>query len=353
MKPRDVFDTAVNAGSGAGRALAMAFAAAMGFWLGATPALAAGRFCSATAFTLRQACQSDANDNFFVARAKCNNLSDPTARKECFVEAWAARKEDVQLCREQLAWRRLACKSLGEDRYDPEVDPALFDDPRNPTKPNPYFPLSVGNKWEYRGEGEVNNVEVVDETKLIEGVRCIVFRDQVFKDGDLAEDTDDWFAPAKDGNVWYFGEEVKDFESFDGDEPRRPELVKIDGSFKAGRDGDKPGVIFQASPKPGQTYLEEFSLGNAEDMTQILSTTYKYGDHPELDRLVPQALAERFCSGDCVVTKNISLLEPGVVARKYYGRGVGFFLEISLDTGKVLQLVNCSFDSRCVHLPMP
>jgi hypothetical protein len=195
-------------------------------------------------------------------------------------------------------------------------------------------------------------LEVVNETKLIDGVTCIVVRDQVSKDGDLSEDTDDWYAQAKDGNTWYCGEEVKNLETFDGDNPRRPELVKIDGSFKAGREGDKPGIIFQASPVVGQSYLEEFSLGNAEDVTEILSTTYKFGGNPELDHLVPQQLAERLCSGNCVVTKNFSLLEPGVFARKYYARGIGVFLEVE-STGEVIQLTNCSFDSRCHNLPKP
>jgi hypothetical protein len=184
-------------------------------------------------------------------------------------------------------------------------------------------------------------------------VTCIVLRDLVSKDGDLAEATDDWFAQAKDGNTWYCGEEAKDFESFDGDNPRRPELVSIDGSFKAGREGDKPGIIFLASPKKGDVYREEFSLGNAEDATEILSTTYAFGNAPDLDRFVPPQLGQLFCPGDCVVTKNFSLLEPGVVARKYYARGIGFFLEVKPDTGEILRLVDCNFDARCAALPSP
>jgi hypothetical protein len=184
------------------------------------------------------------------------------------------REEGNQLYREQRDGRLDACKSLGEGRYDPDFDPALFDDPRNPTNPNSYFTLTVGNRWEYRGGTEINTLEVLNEIKLIAGVRCIVVRDLVTKAGDLAEATDDWYAQAKDKNIWYCGEEIKNFESFDGDDPRRPELVSIDGSFKAGRDGDKPGITFLASPTQGDVYLEEFSLGNAEDVTEILSTTY-------------------------------------------------------------------------------
>src|SRR5262249_58089429 len=153
-----------------------------------------------------------------------------------------------------------ACGSLGESRYDPDFDPEAFDDDfTHLTKPNPYFPLAIGSRWEYRGGSEVNTVEVLSHTKLIDDVTCIVVNDRVCDGGDLSEETDDWYAQAKDGNVWYCGEEVQNFESFDGDRPRKPELVSHDGSFKAGRDGDKPGIIFQAAPATGQVYLEEFS----------------------------------------------------------------------------------------------
>ncbi|PYT17524.1 MAG: hypothetical protein DMF51_02205 [Acidobacteria bacterium] len=102
----------------------------------------------------------------------------------------------------------------------------------------------------------------------------------------------------------------------------------------------------------GDVYLEEFSLGNAEDVTEILSTTYSYGHDPVLDEGVPRVLAQRFCAGNCVVTKNYSLLEPGLFARKYYARGVGTILEVE-NTGEVVQLVSCNFDSRCANLPTP
>jgi hypothetical protein len=334
----------------AGRTLATA--GVLVFALTGTSEAGSDRFCSDTARTLFDACKAGVTDDSLVKKAICINISDAEQRDECLDELEAAREEGNQLCAEQRDGRLDACKSLGEGRYDPDFDPALFDDPRNPTNPNPYFPLTVGNRWEYRGGTEIDAVEVVNETKLIAGVTCIVVRDQVSKAGDLAEDTDDWYAQAKDGNTWYCGEEVKDFETFNGDNPRRPELVKIDGSFKAGRDGSKPGIIFLASPKKGDVYLEEASLGNAEDVTEVLSTTYAFGSDPELDQSVPRQLAKRLCSGDCVVTKNFSLLEPGVFARKYYARGIGVFLEVE-STGQVVQLVDCNFDPKCDNLPQP
>jgi hypothetical protein len=239
-------------------------------------------------------------------------------------------------------------------RYDPEFEQQNFDpDPTRPSNPNRYFPLKVGNRWEYRSATQVVQVEILNQTKLIDDVRCIVHRDRVFEDGQLIEDTDDWFAQAKDGTVWYCGEEVKGLETFAGDRPRRPELTSIDGSFKVGRDGDKAGIIFQGSPQRGQVYREEFSVANAEDLAEVLSTTYSFGADPKLDRLVPKPLAQLLCNRDCVVTRNFSPLEPGVVERKYYAPGVGLFLETNVADGEVLQLVSCNLDARCAALPSP
>ncbi len=329
-----------------------ALACGIGLLLAAGPALAQDGFCPATARALFRACRSEVKDDFFVAKARCINVSDGEARRRCSAKARTARNKADRLCRRQRQGRLGACLSLGEGRYDPDFDPALFDDPRNPSSPNPFFPLKVGNRWEYGG-AETVIVKVLNETKAIAGVRCIVVRDQVFEDGELIEDTDDWFATAKDGDVWYCGEEVKDFESFAGDRPRLPELVSIDGSFKAGRDGDQPGIIFRAAPLTGEVYREEFSLGNAEDLAEVLSTTYRFGTDPTLDAGVPRPLAERLCPGDCVVTRNFSLLEPGITERKYYARGIGLFLEVQPDSGEVVRLTGCNFDDRCVGLPAP
>lgn len=313
-----------------------------------------GSFCTRTAELLFVACGHQILDDFYVESAKCVNESDRADRSQCVTEAMESRAEGKALCREQRAWRRDACAVLGEARYDPSFDPADFDDPRHPTNPNPWFPLAVGDRWQYHSADEVDTVEVVDETKLIAGVTCLVARDVVVTDGDVTETTDDWFAMQRDGNVWYCGEETAEYESFDGDVPRKPEIVTIDGSFKAGRDRDKAGIIFPASPKVGQAYLEEFSLANAEDMTEVLSTSYSYGSDPDLDQLVPQALANLLCSGgDCVVTRNLSLLEPGVAARKYYARGIGVFLEVDPDAGEVVRLTSCNVDPRCASLPAP
>ena len=95
------------------------------------------------------------------------------------------------------------------------------------------------------------------------GVTCTEVHDVVYLDGKLAEDTLDWYAQDRQGNVWYFGENTAEFE--DG----RP--VTLAGTFTAGVNDDKPGIIMEANSVVGDFYRQEFALGNAEDNALVVS----------------------------------------------------------------------------------
>lgn len=324
---------------------------AVGLLLAAQPALAGGT-CSATAQAQSLACRHEVKGDGWEAYAICLNLVDEDERAECMEEADEESVEAREECAEQLEARLELCEALGEDAYDPDFDPADFDDDfANLTNPNPFLPIAIGNVWEYEGGEETTRVEVLDKTKLIEGVTCIVVNDVVAEDGEVIEDTLDWWAQTRDGAVHYCGELARDFEYFEGDEPMEAELVEIEGSFKAGRDGAKPGILMMAIPVVGATYRQEWALGDAEDAAEVLSTTYGYGEGDELDEFVPQALAELLCDDDCVVTRDFTPLEPDVEERKYYAPGIGLFLEVDPETGDIVQLVDCNFDPACSMLP--
>lgn len=310
--------------------------------------------CAETATLLFGACRREVAESLLTDRAICINLADDGEREACLSEATATRDEERQLCREQRDARLELCVALGEERYDPPFDPGDFvDDFTDLAVSNQYFPLQIGNRWNYIGGDETIRVKVLDETKLIEDVTCVVVNDFVSEDGDRVEDTDDWYAQAVNGDVWYCGELSRNFETFEGDDPEDAELIDIEGSFKAGRDGDQPGIIFLASPAVGDIYRQEFSLGNAEDVAEVLSVDYSFGSDPALDEFVPQDLAELLCAGDCVVTGEFTPVEPGVFERKYYAPGIGLFLEVDPESGDIVQLVDCNFDARCADLPGP
>ncbi len=331
---------------------ALAIAVVIGSGLGAGPVLASGA-CSATAMAQFVACGHEKSDDFFTANAICMNVLDKGERQDCLREARAARHEGNQLCRKQLRARRDLCGVLGQDRYDPDFDPAAFDDDfANLTNPNPYFPLGIGSHWAYAGGGETDTVDVLSKTKLILGVTCIVVNDHVEVGGKVREDTDDWYGQRKNGGVDYCGESARSFETFAGDVPEEPELVEVAGSWKAGREGALAGTAFLMAPAVGKVYRQEFSPGTAEDIAVVLSTTYGFGSDPELDEQVPQALAQLLCSAhDCVVTSESTPIEPGGFQRKYYARGIGLFLDVHPGSTEVSQLVGCNVDPKCATLP--
>ncbi len=317
-------------------------------------ARARATYCSDTAELQEQACLLESRDDLTNARAICLNVSDPVERAACNADAVQAQRDAALECDEIDDAREDLCELIGEGRYEPDFDPASYDDPRSPSRPNPYLPLAVGNHWTFVEGAEIVDITVLDASKAIDGIECIVMRDVVSVDGEVVEDTDDWFGFRRDGAVMYCGEEVKDYETFAGDDPIRPELTSRDGSFKHGRDGDKGGVIMPGTPVVGSTYRQEFSAGNAEDAATVLSTSYRYGQDVTLDAFVPPALANLLCSaGDCLVTKEFSPMSPDVYELKYYTRGIGQFLATTPSTGKSVELIECNMDARCASLPQP
>jgi hypothetical protein len=308
-----------------------------------------------TAFAMYQACAFEYQDDYWVMYAQCTNVGARGARERCLAEALEDKTDAERDCRRQLSARRAVCGAVGGGRYDPPFRAVDFDvNFTAPTTPNPYFPLQPGFHWEYESADERTEIEVRSATKQIAGVTCVVVNDLVSSQGQTVEDTDDWIALAKNGDIYYCGEEVRDYEHFAGDDSPRAELVSIDGSFKIGRDGAKPGILMPFAPRVGQVFRQEFHLGNAEDVVQILATNYRYGQNPALDQFVPQALANLLCAAaDCVVTKDTTPLEPSHFELKYYAPNIGRFLEINPREAKVSQLVGCNVDPRCANLPSP
>jgi hypothetical protein len=313
-----------RAGGGSFHTPALLLSAVLAAALSAGPVAAHGqkKGCSRSASFAVLACRHETMDDYFRSVAVCEHLPDTAERRECKLDARRARGEDLAACAEQRKARFDLCALTGENRYAPDFDPANFVDPNeigDSVEPNPFFPLVVGNEWVYDDGEETTRVVVTDKIKRIEGVPCRVVNDVVSIDGVPVEDTNDWVAQDLEGNVWYCGEEVKDYETFEDDDPVELELVSIDGSFKAGRDGALPGIWVLAAPQVGDAYRQEADIGNAEDAVEVLSITG--------DETVPGAS----CAGNCLVTREFTPLEPGFDARNFYAPGIGAILEIGHD----------------------
>jgi hypothetical protein len=217
--------------------------------------------------------------------------------------------------------RQALCSALGQGAYDPDLSPSRFVSPAAAAaNPNPYLRLVPGTVRVYEGDGEHITVTVTNRTKVIAGVTCTVVTDTVLVMGtQTLEDTEDYFAQDVLGNVWYFGELVKNYEG--------GELVDLDGSFLSGTAGAKAGVAMPAAPVVGATYRQEFAFGEAEDAGEVKSVTGS--------TTVPAAS----CSGTCLVTRDFTPLEPGHEENKYFVPGIGEILAVNLETGARTELV--------------
>jgi hypothetical protein len=195
-----------------------------------------------------------------------------------------------------------------------ELDPAGF----TARIDNPWWPMAPGTRWIYREtdpQGAVQRVEVTvtDRTKSVAGIEARVVHDVVTERGRLVEDTFDWYAQDRDGNVWYLGEDTAEYEN--------GKRVSREGSFEAGIDGAQAGIAMPADPQPGEEYRQEYYAGEAEDTAKVLAL--------DAQASVP------FGSFDGVLqTEDTNpLADPPEVEHKFYARNVGPVLAVAISEG--------------------
>jgi hypothetical protein len=156
-------------------------------------------------------------------------------------------------------------------------------------------------------------VTVTRRTKRIaNGVEARVVHDVVTEDGKLVEVTDDWYAQDRAGNIWYLGEDTTEYEN------GRP--VSKEGSFEAGVDGARPGIIMPAHPRVGMRYRQEYYRGHAEDRARVMS-------------LRERAEVPFGFFGRTLMTRDENPLQPRGLEYKFYARGVGPVLAVSVSGG--------------------
>jgi hypothetical protein len=214
----------------------------------------------------------------------------------------------------QTSTSQTAGEQLPQGDAPVRLDPAGFTTEID----NPYWPMKPGTRWTYRetdGEGGEAKVVVIVTNltkKIANGITARVVRDTVTEDGQIVEDTNDWYAQDAKGNIWYLGEDTAEFE--DG------KVASRAGSFEAGVDGALPGIAVPAAPQPGMEYRQEFYKGEAEDSGRVLST----------DELA-QVPAGKY--RDALLTKDFTPLEPDVLEYKLYVKGVGPVLTLTASGG--------------------
>jgi hypothetical protein len=182
-------------------------------------------------------------------------------------------------------------------------------DPTNFTLPvdNPYLPLSPGTTYRHEGMKEGKPAVIVytvtHKTRKVMGVTNVVVVDKLYVDGHIEEIAHDWYSQDRDGNVWYFGETIKEYAP-------NGKQIPAKGAWEAGVNGAKPGIVMPAEPRVGLIFRPEFYKGEAEDRYKIL------------DLSATVATPYRSFS-DVLVMSEQTRLEPGVLGLKYHAPGFG------------------------------
>lgn len=131
---------------------------------------------------------------------------------------------------------------------------------------NPYFVLEPGFQLVLEGGDTKLQITVLSETKMVDGVNTRVVEEKEWKDGKLHEIARNYFAICpQTKDVFYFGEDVEFYEN--------GKVVKREGSWLAGTNGNKAGLIMPGTPKLNMKYYQELAPGVAMDRAEIESLT--------------------------------------------------------------------------------
>lgn len=217
-----------------------------------------------------------------------------------------------------------------KENYSPEINPTNFVSKID----NQYFTLTPGITFLYISETEdgTERIEVttLEDKRIVMGVETTIVWDRVWLDEKLIEDTKDWYAQDKDGNVWYFGENSKEYS--------KGLYVGNSGSWEAGIDGALPGIVMKADPEVGDVYRQEYYEGIAEDMGEIV------------DFSEPIRVSYGYYT-DCIKIKDTNPLEPDVIEFKYYCSNVGgVILEEDIEDGETVELYDVGDDSLMTNI---
>jgi hypothetical protein len=196
---------------------------------------------------------------------------------------------------------------------------------------NRWFPLKPGTRYTYRGSEDGDRTRDVliatYRTKLVDGVTCRVVFDRVWTNGRLSERTHDFYAQTRRGTVWYFGENTATLD-------RHGHVKSREGSFRSGRHGAEAGIFMTPHPHRGPAYRQEDFPGHAEDVFTVV-------------RRDARVVVPLLKTHHALLTRESTVLEPGVVDHKYYVRDIGTVREVTVKGGsESLKLVGVTHRAR-------
>jgi hypothetical protein len=203
--------------------------------------------------------------------------------------------------------------NMGTFRDDFKVDKNILEDKGS----NTYMILEPGWKLVLTDGRDTLTITVLDETKVVDGVKTRIVEERETKAGRLEEVSRNYFAfDGATGDIYYFGEDVDIYDA-------KGNVKNHEGSWLSGINGARFGLVMPGKPKLGARYMQEIAPKVAMDRAEVVSLTERVK--------VP---AGTFT--DCLKTKESSALESGVEA-KLFAPGLGLLKDGGFELAKVEQ----------------
>jgi hypothetical protein len=183
---------------------------------------------------------------------------------------------------------------------------------------NPYFILEPGYRLTLEHGKDTLIVTVLEETKVVDGVRTRVVEERETSGGQLAEISKNYFVIDKGTHdLFYFGEDV--------DEYQEGRVSGHAGAWLSGVNGARFGLMIPGRPNVGDRYYQEIAPKVAMDRAEIISVSE-----------TARVQAGKFIN--VLHTRESSALESGR-EDKWYAPGIGLikdaeFVLAKIETGK-------------------
>ena len=162
---------------------------------------------------------------------------------------------------------------------------------------NTYFILEPGYRLILEHGKDSLVITVLDETKVVDGVKTRVVEERETKGGQLDEVSRNYFAIDKTtGDVYYFGEDVDNYK--DG------KVTSHEGVWLAGVGGARFGLLMPGKPTVGDRYYQEIAPKVAMDRAEVVG-------------LAEEVKVPAGTFKNCLRTRESSALESGSEDKLY------------------------------------
>ncbi|HUU15782.1 MAG TPA: hypothetical protein VMW72_01420 [Sedimentisphaerales bacterium] len=202
-----------------------------------------------------------------------------------------------------------AAKKKFQDTF--EVEKASLADKGS----NTYMILQPGFKLILADGKDSLTITVLNETKIVDGVKTRIIEERETKGGELEEVSRNYFAIDKPtGDIYYFGEDVDMYDE-------NSKVTSHEGSWLSGVNDAKFGLIMPSKPKVGNRYYQEAAPKVALDRAEVVSVNETVK--------VPAGTFK-----NCLKTRETSGLESGV-EDKLFAPGVGLLRDGGFRLAKI------------------